>query len=344
MNKLTRKNILFLMCIFTLLACHSKNNENLKTAEHQLAAIELPKREIEPERNKKVEVIIEKDFLYTKDSLPDNYMYNKKTPREFQWEKIRQSLASLDSMQQGTNSWAILQNYKYIHGTPKTVKNFHRNDYDEICDSMGTRRYHSTPLYMLNDSITPVLYGGDGILVKVTGHEGNYIKVKPVYSAYSGREWMAPRKFVKILNDGVVFNKVIFVDRVNQNIATLEKVGSKWLVRSQVKATTGMHRAPYDYVTPLGIFLIQEKKYKMLYTVDGSSELAGYAPYANRFSGGAHIHGVPTNHVDAPMIETSPTLGTIPRSHECVRTVTSHAKFIYDDWGETDQTVVVVFD
>jgi len=111
------------------------------------------------------------------------------------------------------------------------------------------------------------------------------------------------------------------------------------------KSTTGLHRPPYEYLTPLGIFVVQEKKAKMLYYKDGIEEIAGFAPYASRFSGGAHIHGVPleTEDMDAPLIETSPTLGTTPRSHECVRTVTSHAKFIYD-WGTIGETIIFVFD
>ncbi len=345
MDRIMRKCILFLICVFTLLACHTKNRENLKTIETQVQlAVETKKiAELKDslQKNKKVEVEIEKDFLYTKDTLPDSYPYGKKN-REFQWDKIRKNLILLDSIQEGSNSWAVLENYKYIHGTPQTVKNFHRNDYNEISDSLGVRRYHSTPLYSLNDSTTPVLYGEDGMLVKVTGNEGNYIKVKPVYPIYEG-EWMAPKKFVKLLDDSVVFNKTVFIDRTNQHIATLEKADSKWLIRSMVKATTGLHKVPYNYETPTGIFVVQEKKYKMFYTVDGSHTIAGYAPYASRFTGGAHIHGIPTNSQYADMIETSLTLGTTPRSHECVRTVTSHAKFIYD-WGKIDETVVFVFD
>lgn len=60
--------------------------------------------------------------------------------------------------------------------------------------------------------------------------------------------------------DTVVFDKAIFVDRHNQNIATLEHVGSKWLVRSMNPATTGQHRPPYAQETPLGMYVLQEKK------------------------------------------------------------------------------------
>ncbi|MGL5636936.1 MAG: L,D-transpeptidase, partial [Bacteroidales bacterium] len=64
---------------------------------------------------------------------------------------------------------------------------------------------------------------------------------------------------------------------------------------------------------------------------------------ANRFSGGAYIHGVPVELPATALIEYSPTLGTSPRSHMCVRNATSHAKFIYD-WAPVDATIIVVID
>lgn len=66
----------------------------------------------------------------------------------------------------------------------------------------------------------------------------------------------------------------------------------------------------------------------MLFLKDGSSALGGYAPYASRFTNGAYIHGVPVNVPRTAMIEYSWSLGTVPRSHMCVRNATSHAKFI----------------
>ena len=111
------------------------------------------------------------------------------------------------------------------------------------------------------------------------------------------------------------FSKVIFVDRTDQNIATLEKVGTVWYVRSMNPATTGLHNPPYQQETPLGVYVIQEHKPKMYYLRDGSSEIAGFAPWASRFTRGGYIHGVPLNNPKATeknYIEFSPTLGTTP--------------------------------
>lgn len=81
----------------------------------------------------------------------------------------------------------------------------------------------------------------------------------------------------------------------------------------------------------------------MYYFHDGTRDLAGYAPYACRFTNGAYIHGVPTSDVDAEIIEYSSTLGTIPRSHMCVRNASSHSKFVYD-WVKIKESVVFVID
>ena len=160
---------------------------------------------------------------------------------------------------------------------------------------------------------------------------------------HTGKEWMVPRKYIETIADTVVFRKAIFVDTKNQNIATMEHVGDKWLVRSMNPATTGLHRPPYAQETPPGIFVIQEKKSRMIYLVDGTTETGGFAPYASRFTNGGYIHGVPVNAPRKNLIEFSPSLGTTPRSHMCVRNATSHAKFIYD-WAPIEGTLVFVFD
>jgi len=141
----------------------------------------------------------------------------------------------------------------------------------------------------------------------------------------------------------LTFKKVAVVDRTNQNIATLEKDGEQWLIRSQNPATTGAHHPPYQKETPLGVFVVQEKKQKMQYLVDGTSKLAGYSPWASRFTNGGYIHGVPVNLPRTAMIEYSATLGTIPRSHMCVRNATSHAKHVFD-WAPVDEALVIVIE
>lgn len=73
-----------------------------------------------------------------------------------------------------------------------------------------------------------------------------------------------------------------------------------------------------------------------------TTETGGFAPYASRFTNGGYIHGVPVNAPRKTLIEFSPSLGTTPRSHMCVRNATSHAKFIYD-WAPIEETLVFDF-
>ncbi len=106
----------------------------------------------------------------------------------------------------------------------------------------------------------------------------------------------------------------------DQNITTLEHVSEgEWKIRSMNPATTGMHAPPYAQETPLGMYLLQQKKTRMVFLKDGSAETGGYAPYASRFTNGAYIHGVPVNAPRTSMIEYSWSLGTTPRSHMCTQ-------------------------
>lgn len=301
------------------------------------AAVTVRKKEPEKTDPKKIELV--KELLYDQHTLDDIYPY-RDTTRQFQWDKIKEGLALVENIQKTPTSWAILQNYKNKNGEAALVKNYKRNDYKRIADTLGVERYQSVPLYLPEDTLAPERYGRDGSLVKYTKDSTNFVKISTVY--FDG-EWLVPRKYIKTMDDTVIFRKVIFVDRTNQNIATLENIDKQWVIRSMNPATTGVHRPPHMQETPLGIFVLQEKKVKMIYLNDGSTETGGFAPYANRFTNGGYIHGVPVNVPHTKMVEFSSSLGTTPRSHMCVRNATSHAKFIYD-WGPVNETLIFVLD
>lgn len=202
---------------------------------------------------------IEKELLYDKHTLEDTYLY-KDTTREFQWEKMKERLSLLESIQREPSQWAILQNYKNRNGEAPLVKVFKRDAYKRVSDTLGVERYQSVPLYLLTDTVIPEIYGRDGSLVRIKAmdEDSKFARIQTVYDGEE--EWYAPKKYIKQIGDTVVFDKAIFVDRHNQNIATLEHVGSKWLVRSMNPATTGQHRPPYAQETPLGMYVLQEKK------------------------------------------------------------------------------------
>lgn len=284
-------------------------------------------------------VEIEKAFLYDKHTLSDSYPY-KQTTRQFQWDKINNYLTLIDTMQSVPVTWAVLQNYKNVNERPPLVKNSTISDYNTAADAFDVERSQSIPLYAPNDLTTPERYSQDGSLVKIISEDGNFFKIKHSYFA---SEWLVPKKYVQTLNANTIFSKVIFIDRTNQNISTLEKVATKWLVRSMNPTTTGLHRPPHMRETPLGIFMIQAKANRMPYYIDGTTQIGGSAPFASRFSGGGYLHGIPIDLPRTQDVEFSAVLGTTPRSHKCVRNATSHAKFIYT-WAPIDETLVFVFD
>lgn len=283
---------------------------------------------------------ISKELLYDQYTLEDSYPYQD-TTRCFQWEKIKEQLALLENIQAESKQWGILQNYKNLNGEAPLVKKYRRNSYRRITDTLDVERFQSVPLYLLTDTLVPERYGQDGELVSLSGSVGSFTEVNPIFT---GGSWKVPTKYIQPIADTIRFNKSIFVDRHNQHIATLEwKSRGEWVVRSMNPATTGRYLPPYAQLTPLGMFVLQAKKVKMVYLKDGSPEHGGYAPYASRFTDGAYIHGVPVNLPRTAPIEYSASLGTTPRSHMCVRNATSHAKFIFD-WAPIHQTIIFVIE
>jgi len=312
--------VLFCICAFMIISCAGKSETTDVVA-------------------KNTDVIIKKEFLYDKHTLADTFPYQK-TFRVFQWDIIRQKLASIDLMQQEPVFWGTLQNFKNENREAPAVKHARTDEYHTIIDSLGTERDQSAPLFALTDTITPVLYGIDGSLVKIIKLGNSFSNIELIGTE---GEWLVPSKYLKPLDESLIFSKFIAIDKTNQNIATLEKSDGVWLVRSMNPVTTGRHNPPYQKETPSGTFVVQEKKPEIEYYVDGTTEIGGFAPYATRFSRGAYMHGVPVNLPGTEMIEFSPTLGTVPRSHMCVRNATSHAEFI-QGWAPIYETIVFVFE
>ena len=331
--------ILFLVSLLICISCSQKTDKSSALDETAQDSVSVEKEEAKPKKIAPEDIEIEKKLLYDQYTLEDTYPY-KDTTRSFQWDKIKERLALLESIQSVPVRWGILQNYKNMNGEAPLIKTWRRNEYKRVSDTLVVERYQSVPLFSPNDSVTAERYGRDGSLVKLTNDTtAKFIKISTVN--FKG-DWLVPRKYVKAIADTVVFKKAVFVDVTNQNIATLEKVDSKWLVRSMNPATTGRHHPPHQQETPLGMFVVQEKKVKMFFLVDGTSKIGGFAPNASRFTNGGYLHGVPVNEPRKSLIEYSASLGTTPRSHMCVRNATSHAKFIYD-WAPVKETIVFVY-
>lgn len=320
------------------------NRTDAASGGDKLAQSSLSLREgLAPAREKKFtinDVILEKELLYDQHTLADTFPY-KDGVRIFQFDKMRERLFMLDSIQQTPALWAILQNHSNVHGESPLIKEWSRNKYGNVSDAAGVERYQSVALFKPGETVAEC-YGRDGSLVRLMGFSADSTAYT-LESYNAPGVWEAKTRYVKPIAEGTIFRKAVMVDRTNQNIATVEKVGDRWLIRSMNPATTGAFNPPYAHPTPVGLFVVQEKKPKMLYNNDGAKTLAGFAPWASRFSNGGYLHGVPTNNPNGAIIEFSPTLGTIPRSHMCVRNASSHAKFIYD-LMPAEESVVFVYD
>jgi len=287
----------------------------------------------------KIIVNLEKDLLYDQYTLADVYPYRNGT-REFQWDKIKERLAFVDSLRVLNDStWAILQNKSNRIGRPANTRDAKTDDYHSSTDRYGVSSNQAIPLFLATDLLVPDRYALDGSLVNITGEQDKFLIART--TSFEG-EFFIPSNYIHKIPQPT-FAKVIVVDRKNQNISTYEKVGDVWKIRSMNPCTTGAHVPPYQKETPLGVFMIQMKTAKMEYYEDGSTTvIAGFSPWASRFCAGGYIHGVPVNLPRTEIIEWSPTLGTTPRSHMCVRNATSHAKFIFDNFPVEDTVVFVI--
>jgi len=293
----------------------------------------IPEEPVKPK-----EIILEKELGYDKYTLEDNYTY-KDTPRSFQWDKIKVKLQATDSLSlmKGT-TWAVLQNKNNKNGQPPLARDYGRNKHTFIIDSFGVERQQAIPLYLPHDLVTPERYGYDGSLVEFVENRDGYVVAKT--TNFEG-EFLIPEKYIYYIEEPE-FKHVVVIDRLNQNISTLEKVGEVWKIRSMNPATTGVNSPPHKKETPTGLFMMQNKLPKMYYYVDGTTDIAGYAPWASRFCKGAYVHGVPVEKPATEIIEYSWSLGTIPRSHMCVRNVSSHAKYIYDNFPSYKTIIFVI--
>jgi len=260
-------------------------------------------------------------------------------PRSFNFDKMLQSVRELEQ-QVKSGKLNFISNYKNVNGAPPKKG-------DSATDEYGTRVYQSAPGYAEPDTNSDFRYIPDGILLRILDETGDFYRVNVL--TYDG-EYYVPKKYIEPDNALSQLSQAIVVDRAQQNQAAFEigQDGSITMV-SYTFSTTGL-QGETSFATPLGYYKSIEKKDKFEYLKDGSDEIAGYAPFAVRFCGGAYIHGVPVAYkeengekVDPGHIEYLQTIGTFPRSHMCVRNYTSHAKFLHG-WVDPAICAIIVIE
>ncbi|MGL5570859.1 hypothetical protein [Cetobacterium sp.] len=158
------------------------------------------------------EVILKKELTYNKYTLENFYKY-KNTSREFQWEKIENKISAIERFKSKYPKIGTLRNFKNSNGNPAQLESFLTSPER---DKYGVRRYQGIPLYQSLDK-KPLRYGWDGSLVGIIEEKDGFVKIK--IKGIDG-EWWTPKRYVKqILNEPT--DKLIFIDRRNQNIVTL---------------------------------------------------------------------------------------------------------------------------
>ena len=284
--------------------------------------------------------------------------------RSFQFVKMREAIEVADQAMLDGKILTYVDNYKNRNGYAPYYNG-------ASTDKNGNNRSASVPGYYNKENLDDFTYISDGTLVEIMEENDDYKKVFIVGEKIGSIEkntdtasdsaldqedqgvipiYYVPSKYVPTDDPITSLEKVIAVDRKNQNIVAFEKEEGEWKIVSYSLATTGK-QGKYHQVTPLGYYYAIEKRERFYYLKDGTNTIEGYAPYAVRFSAGAYIHGVSTSYrytedgrrIDGGIQEFSNSIGTVPLSHKCVRNYTSHAKFIYD-WYEHGKTIVIVIE
>ena len=269
----------------------------------------------------------------------EGYLHSTEgTPRNFRFDRMRDAVNDL-KQQVVKGPLHFISNYKNQNGPPPQKG-------DAAVDEHGYRVYHSAPAYFQADTGGDFRYIPDGMLVRILGETGDLYHVD--VPSFDG-DFYVPKKYIDADATLSRLNHVVVVDRTHQNQAAFEVAGDTLNLISYTLATTGFP-GEYSFETTLGSYKAIEKKDRFEYLKSDSPDVAGYAPFAVRFTGGAYIHGVPVAYeeqdgerVDPGHIEYLHTIGTFPRSNMCVRNYTSHAEFLYN-WMDYQNGAVIVIE
>ncbi|NLU35926.1 MAG: murein L,D-transpeptidase [Clostridiales bacterium] len=257
--------------------------------------------------------------------------------RTFQFDKM---LSALQDLQQQLAQGKLnhISNYKNANGAPPKKG-------EGATDEYGMRIYQSAPGYFQPDTSSDFRYIPDGMLVRILDQTDEFYRV--AVDSFN-QELYVPKNYIDPDNALSQATHVVIVDRNQQNQAAFEISAGEIRMVSYTLATTGL-KGQSSFETPLGFYRAIEKKDRFQYLKDGSDEIAGYAPFATRFCGGAYIHGVPVAYqekdgqlVDPGITEYLHTIGTFPRSHMCVRNFSSHAEFLYNWLDPANGAIIVI--
>ena len=231
-----------------------------------------------------------------------------------------------------------------------------KNSFNKVVDEFGVLQDQSAPAYFEKSKDSNFRYIPDGTMVEVIKHESDDDALAEIYIPQYDENFYMPRKFLRYFNNERAsfidkMTQCIVIDRRNQNTMYFEvnEETAQWELLSMSFISTG-HESEHADPTPLGYFAVLKVRPQFEYPSDVTGQIAGYAPYVMRFSGGAYAHGVPVNHTlkddgtlkKGSMKESHGSLGVKPESHMCVRNYTSHAEFLYNRVKTGDAAVIVI--
>ena len=199
--------------------------------------------------------------------------------RSFRVKEVERFLEAL-KVEVDNNSTAYISNYKNTNGAAPFYNG-------KSVDSYGERRYQAAPGYSDPNYESEFRYFPDGALLSVLEEKDNFLKVTTLN--FSGEYWI-PKKYVSFENSIEELSKIVVIDRKNQNEIVFEYSEDKWNLVSYALATTGK-KGRYSRETPLGYYMVIQKRPSFVYYGDGSNKIAGFASYTTRFTGGIYIHG-----------------------------------------------------
>jgi hypothetical protein len=217
-------------------------------------------------------------------------------------------------------------------------------------DKFGNRATQSIKGYLNSNLKGEYINLPDQTLFKKLSETKDYIELETPF--YGGSYYIKnDEKFFKKMDLKEKVNKYIAIDTQSQSEVALErnKETNKYEVITYSLVTTGKDNGYSSYDTPHGVFMVAHTRTYMMFTRNLKADekiesipkrlkagndlvIAGEAPYAIRFSGGAYLHGIPgpIGASSESKWYTASKIGTYKESHKCVRHYDDQIKFLFD--------------
>lgn len=268
---------------------------------------------------------------------------NKGIKRGFYWNEISSRINMINSFIAESN-----KNSKDLYVILAYVP-LSKNYFSPV-DKFGNRSTQSIKAYTNKSLEGEYINIPDQSLFRKLSETAEYIELETPF--YGGPYY--------IKNNSKVYKKVSLNDKINRYIAIDTNSQSEVAVERNIEnnqyevitysfVTTGKDNGYSSYDTPHGVFMVAHTRTYMMFTrnlksteniktipkrlVAGQGQvIAGEAPYAIRFSGGAYLHGVPgpIGASSAAKWYTASKIGTYKESHKCVRHYDDQIKFLFE--------------